>query len=97
MIDDESHDGEFTFSPKELAAATEFHRNFWERMPAELRQEIESLIEAGWRWTAFTLRDPEDPEIWMYIHPIKYEKAISVERAWQLKVQSGQAWRDFEG
>jgi hypothetical protein len=87
MIGDEVEHNELTITPTE----------FFNRMPAEFRQEIDSLLAAGWKWgnklsfdQRFRLIHPQNDEIWIHINYPKYEIAMSVERAWQLKVENVQ-------
>ena len=59
------------------------------------------MLAAGWTWNNqsfdqwFRLTHPENEEIWIHLNYPKYEIAMSVERAWQLRVENGQVnWGD---
>ena len=83
--------------PGELTSEQQdFVLSRWHQTPAAIREEIVTLWNAGWRWKMqdgrTCLTDPDNDEMWIYIHPITFARILSVKRAWQVEEEAGRGW-----
>lgn len=85
----------FGLTPERWAQAVATTVTAVEHMPAEFREEIESLIGAGWTWHAGRLTHPDDGEVWIHFDIFTYEKTPSLKRASQIDEMAGRGWWSY--
>lgn len=81
----------------------ELFQRLWLRYPLSVREEIVTLISAGWRleWdfhghTGRRLVHPQNEEYWISFDLYTFERTISGELAWHIDEEAGRCWWTHE-